>query len=89
MSEQEEKTVLASRPVRKRTIVAHSVFAVGILSLYFYGKPIHFSLPKIDVSALAKQILDDKTFPDPKDPQGRCSVVRQKPWYKRGLCWQD
>lgn len=89
MEKKDRQRVLALRPVRKRTRVAHSVFAVAILALVFYGRHIPFSLPKIDLSDLANQILDDRTFPDPNDPNARCSKVMKKPWYQRGLCWQD
>jgi hypothetical protein len=89
MSEREEKTALVSRPVRKRTIYLHSVAAAAILACIVYNRHIHFSLPKINLSALGNQILDAQTFPDSNDPRARCSQVMKKPWYQRSPCWQD
>lgn len=82
-----EETALSSRPVRKRTRVAHAVVGVGILFARIYGNNI--PLPKIDISALANQILNDQTFPDSNDPRARCSKVMKTPWYQRSSCWQD
>jgi hypothetical protein len=85
-------TTLISRPVKKRTRFFYSIIGVGVFSLSVYGK--HIKIPNIymsniDIKILAKQVLNDQTFPSPSDKKARCPLIRQKPWYQRwGPCWE-
>jgi len=63
---------------------------VGVLYLIVYNPKIVLNTKNISlIQTGISNFLDDKTFPSPHDPKARCSLVRQKLWYKRlGACWE-
>lgn len=92
MSQQKKEQMSSPRPVRRRTRLKYVGISVLLLSptVYMSNVPVPdtqnmFSLARESI----RDFLNDETFPSPNDPNTRCSLVKRKPWYQRGLCWED